>query len=181
MRMTALARRYAGALFEVARNAKAIDKIESDLGLISYSLQTMPRLAEALAHPILPADRKKQIVSEVFKSEINSITLDFICLLVDKRRANLLDEIEGEYINLANDYRGVTPALVTSAVALTSDEKSALQEKLEDFTGKRVDITLEEDPELVGGIIVRIGDTIIDGSVRGYLASLKTRLLGQQK
>jgi len=181
MRMSALARRYAGALFEVAKNSDAIDKIESDLGLLSYSLQSMPRLNEAISHPVLPPARKKEIVSEIFKSELDQVTIDFVSLLIDKRRADILDEIEREFVNLANEYRGVTPALAISAVPITSDERKQLQKKLEGFTGKKIELTIEEDPEIIGGIIVKIGDTIIDGSVRGYLAGLKDKLLGREQ
>ena len=179
MSTTALARRYAGALFDVARKSNAIDKIESDLGLLTYSLKTMPRLSEALTHPLVPAERKKKIVGEVFESAIDTITIDFVGLLIDKRRPEILDEIEIEYISLANDFRGVTPALVTSAVTLSADERELLNKKLEGFTGKKVELTLEVDPSIIGGLVVRIGDTIIDGSVNGYLASLKVKLLGK--
>jgi F-type H+-transporting ATPase subunit delta len=179
MRTTAVALRYARALFEVAKKADAIDRIESDLGLIGHSLETMPRLAEALAHPLVPGERKKRIIAGVFSAAIDPVTLDFVCLLIDKRRSDVLAQMEGEYVNLANEYRGVTPALVTSAVPLSADERTALHAKLEVFTGKKVELTMEEDSTLIGGIMVRIGDTVIDGSVRGDLARLKDRLLGR--
>lgn len=180
MRMTTLARRYAGALFAAAKDAGAIDRIESDLGLITYSLQTMPRLNETISHPLIPGQRKKVIIAEIFKAKIAPITLDFIQLLIDKRRPDIVAEVEQEYVRLANEHRGVVPALVTSAVPLTAEEKTLLQKKLEGFTGKKIELTLGEDPELIGGLVVRIGDTVMDGSVKGYLASLRDRLLGRE-
>lgn len=180
MRFRAIARRYAGALFEAAKQAEAIDFVESDLGLITYSLQTMPRLKEALEHPLIPAERKKVIIADVFKGEIQDVMLHFLSLIVDKRREDILEDVEQEYVRLANEFRGVVTAMVTSAVPLAASEKSELRGKLEDLTGKKVELELGEDPALIGGLVVRIGDTVMDGSVRGYLASLKNQLLGEQ-
>jgi len=177
MKMTALATRYADAILGQAKELNAVDKVESDLGLLAYSLRTMPKLNEALAHPLIAAKKKKQIAAEVFENKVDQVALDFMGLLIDKRRVNLIEGIEEEYVRLANEYRGVTPALVTSAVPITKEEQRLLQQKLEVFTGKRVELSIEEDSALIGGLIVRIGDTIIDGSVRGYLSNLKEKLL----
>jgi F-type H+-transporting ATPase subunit delta len=180
MRLTTLARRYAGALFEAARGQDVIDRVESDLGLVTYSLQTMPRLREVMAHPLIPPKGKKDIVAEIFRDEIEDITLRFLYLLINKRREEILEEVESEFVRFANDFRGILPALVISAVPLTLDEQSRLRAGLQESTGKRVELQLEEDPSLVGGLCVRIGDTVIDGSVKGYLASLRERLLGRE-
>lgn len=181
MRTTTLARRYAGALFETARQSDVIDvidKVESDLGMIGYSLQTMPRLVEALNHPLIPRERKKAIVSDIFKDKVQAVTLRFLELVIDKRREEILPEIEPEYVRLANDWRGIISVAVISAVPLTGDEIAALKAKLDEFTGKRTDLDLQGDPGLIGGLTVRIGDTVMDGSVRGYLASLKEKMRG---
>jgi F-type H+-transporting ATPase subunit delta len=179
MKMTTLARRYAAAILSAAEQAGDIDRIESDLGLITYTVQNVPKLHEALNHPLLPAERKKQIVAEIFNRRIDSLTLHFLGLLIDKRRVGVLDEIEQEYIRQANEHRGVVPALVTSAVAISRTEQGALKAKLDEFTGKNVSLTLELDPSLIGGLTVRIGDKVIDGSVKGYLAALREKLLAK--
>jgi F-type H+-transporting ATPase subunit delta len=175
-----LARRYAGALFEVARKMDLIDLVESDLGLVSWSLETMPRLQEVLQHPLIPPDGKKGIADNVFEGKVELVTLQFIKLLIDKRRETILSSVEAEYVRLANALRNTMLAYVTSAVPLTDVEQAALQSKLEGFTGKNVKLELAEDPDLIGGLTVRIGDTIIDGSVKGYLNALRNRLLGKE-
>ena len=180
MSVSTLARRYAGAVFEAAKSAGAIDKVESDLGLVTYSLQTMPRLREALSHPLIPAARKKEIAAEVFGGKVEGVTLDFLNLLIDKRREEIIEHVEREYVQLANECRGIVVAVASSAVPLTPEERAGLRAKLEQFTGKKVELRAEEDPGLIGGLLVRIGDTVIDGSVKGYLASLKHRLLGKE-
>lgn len=178
MRQTAIARRYAGALFEAAKSEDAVDRVESDLGLITFSLENTPRLREVMVHPLIPAARKKEIAVEVFDGRVQEVTLHFLELVIDKRREEILADVEPEYVRLANEFRNVVPVTVTSAVPLTADEQSALRKKLEKLTGKMVELGLAEDPELIGGLVVQIGDTVIDGSVRGYLASLREKLLG---
>ena len=180
MRLSALARRYAAALFQGARGSEAVDSVESDLGLITYSLDEVPRLREMLVHPLIPAARKKEIISEIFNGKVQDITLDFLFLLVDKQREEIVADVEREYVNLANDYRKIATVQVTSAVPLTDGEQAQLREKLGEFTGKTVELELSENPDLIGGLIVQIGDTVIDGSVKGYLASLREKMLGRE-
>jgi len=180
MRLTGLARRYAAALFQAARESNAVDSVESDLGFITYSLDDIPQLQEVLVHPLIPGARKKELISQIFKGKIQDLTLDFLFLLVDKRREEIVPEVEGEYINLANEHRNVVTVQVTSAVPLSQDEQAQLREKLGQFTGKKVELELSEDPQLIGGIVIQIGDTVIDGSVKGYLAGLREKLLGRE-
>ncbi|MHB0912528.1 MAG: F0F1 ATP synthase subunit delta [Armatimonadota bacterium] len=180
MRQTTLARRYAGALFGLARDADAIDRVESDLGLVNYSVESMPSLREVVMHPLIPADRKKEILAAVFAEKIEGLTLDFLKLLVDKRREGILSDVEEEYVRIADDFRGVMPAVVVSVVPLTAEEQAALKQKLGGLTGKTVELTLEQDEALIGGLVVKIGDTVIDGSVRGQLATMREKLLGRE-
>lgn len=178
MRASALARRYAGALFAAAKEADLIDQVESDLGLVTFTLESTPRLGEVLAHPLIPAERKKDIVADLFRDKVQGVALDFLHLLVDKRRSEVLEDVEQEYVRLANEYRNVMPVAVTSAIQLTSEEAVALRKKLEESTGKKIELEFAEDSEIIGGLVIKIGDTVIDGSVRGYLQSLRERLLG---
>ena len=178
MRLSTLARRYAGALFEIARQSDVIDQVESDLGMIGYSLQTMPKLVETLRHPLIPPVRKKAIVAEIFRDHVQDVTLRFVELVIDKRREEILPDVEPEYVRLANDYRGILPVAITSAVPLTKDEMRLLKGRLDELTGKNTDLELSEDPDLIGGLTICIGDTVIDGSVRGYLAVLREQMLG---
>jgi len=179
MRLTVLARRYAGALFEAAKASDLVDPVESDLGLITYSLESVPQLAEALEQPLVPIETKKEVVADIFAGRVQPVTHDFLNLVIEKRREVILRAVEGEYVRLANDFRGVVPVIVMSAVPLTADERSALRARLESVTGKKVELDLGEDPDLIGGLVARIGDTVIDGSVKGYLESLKDQLLGE--
>jgi len=173
-----IVRRYATALFEAARKANAIDRVESDLGLVSYALETMPSLMEAVRSPLVPRDHKKAVLRDLFADKIHEVTLSFLDLLVEKRREEVVLETEPEYVALADDARGIVKAEVTAAVHLTAEEESRLAAKLSRMTGKRAELSISVDSGIIGGLMVKIGDTVIDGSIRGQLEALRERLLG---
>jgi len=177
MRETRVARRYAAALFARAKALDVVDLVESDLGLITYSLDTIPRLADALHSPLIPAAKKREIVTHIFRDKIHELTLHYLYLLIDKRREALIRYTEPEFIRLANEARGIVVARLTMAVEPTEAELARLKEKLSAHTGKRVELQLQIDPSIIGGVVVRIGDTVMDGSVAGFLAQLRERLL----
>lgn len=172
-----IVRRYATALFNAAYKAGVVDQVESDLGLVSYTVESSPRLREAVHAPLVPPETKRRIVEGVFGGKVHQITLSYLYLLVDKRREEAMAVTEAAYIELANEARGIALVEVTSAVELTPDERARLREKLSVRIGKMVELTARVDPEIIGGLIVRIGDNVIDGSVRGHLVKLRETLL----
>jgi len=172
-----IVRRYATALFEAARKANAIDRVESDLGLVSYALETMPSLMEAVRSPLVQRDHKKAVLRDLFADKIHEVTLSFLDLLVEKRREEVVLETEPEYVALADDARGIAKAEVTAAVHLTAEEESRLAAKLSRMTGKRAELSISVDSGIIGGLMVKIGDTVIDGSIRSQLAAIKEKLL----
>jgi F-type H+-transporting ATPase subunit delta len=172
-----IVRRYATALFNAARNAGAIDRIESDLGLVSYTLESMPSFMEAMRSPVVARDTKKRILREVFADKIHEVTLSFLDLLAEKRREEVALYTEPVYIELADEARGIVKIDVTAAVPLTKDEETALAKKLSATTGRIAQLSVTVDPEIIGGLMVRVGDTVIDGSVRGQLEALREKLM----
>jgi len=173
-----IVRRYATALFRAANKAGVIDQIESDLGLVSYTVESSPRLAKALRSPQIPRDVKREILRAIFGGKVHEITLSYLFLLVDKQREEAITATEAVFVELANEARGIIVVDVTSAIELTRQEESRLREKLSARTGKRVELVVHIDPSVIGGLIVKIGDTLIDGSIRGQLAVLKEKMIG---
>lgn len=169
--------RYAAALFNSAKEADVIDLVESDLGLVTYTFESIPDLEQAIISPLIPADKKREIVTGVFSGKIHEATLFYLYLLIDNRREDVIGQTESEYIRLANDARGIVAAEVTSAVELTEDESVKLKAKLAQQTGKRVEISVTVDPSIIGGLIVRIGDTVMDGSIAGHLRTIKDNFI----
>lgn len=172
-----IVRRYATALFGAARKAGLIDRIESDLGLVSYVMETSPRLVDALHSPLVPGASKRDILRDIFADKVHQLTLSYLYLLVNKRREGAILPTEEEFLLLANEARGVVAAEVTTAVRLERDEEARLKARLATMTGKDIHLVKNVDPEIIGGVLVRIGDTVIDGSIRGQLAALREQLL----
>ena len=172
-----IVRRYASALFSAAFKAEVVDRVESDLGLVTYALEMSPDMLDAVRSPLVPAEKKRAIISGVFADKIHEITLSYLNLLVDKGREEAMMQTEEEYILLANEARGIVTAQITSAVALTEEEQSRVKAALAVMTGKVVELQNHLDPELIGGVLVQIGDSVIDGSIKGQLAALRERLL----
>jgi F-type H+-transporting ATPase subunit delta len=174
-----IVKRYAAALFNSARAADVVDMVESDLGLITYSFETIPSLEQAVVSPLIPAAKKREIVTGVFQNKIHEVTLFYLYLLIDKRREEIITATEAEYIRLANESRGIVAAQVTAAVELTDDEIVRLKAKLSERTGCRVDVSVEIEPSVIGGLIVRIGDTVMDGSIAGHLERIREEFLNR--
>lgn len=171
-------RRYAAALFNAASGAGIVDKIESDLGLVSYTFEASPQLMDAMASPVIPDKAKHDIIRTVFGGKVDQMTIDYLDLLVTKSREDAILQTEEEFVFLANEVRGIGTADVTVAVELDAVQQKMLIAKLAEMTGKKITLNITVDPRIIGGVIVRIGDKVIDGSVKGQLGKLRSTLLG---
>ena len=171
------AKRYAHALFNSASKLGTLDKIESDLDSIHKEMQQSESLKDMWESPMIPGPKKHQLLSDIFAGSVDVLTLSFLQLLADKRRENILSEVRHELHLLGDTSRKLIRAEATFAVAPTPDEQKRLAESLAARTGDRVELTCHIDPSILGGVVVRLRDTIIDGSVRGTLESLREKLL----
>lgn len=167
-----VARRYASALFRAALNANALQRVSEDLQRLHLVLQEIDALRTFLYSPLIPRDRKKQRVDELFARDLQPITLRLLELVIEKRRETLLEAICEEFQRLHEAHEGIVRTTIYSAVPLTPEEQQALLQRLENSTGKRILPTFEVDPDLIGGVRVRLGDYQIDGSIRGALERL---------
>lgn len=171
-----IVRRYAAALFRTAQKTGLIDAVESDLGLVSYAFENSPAFRNAIQSPVISREQKHQVLRDVFTGRIQQTTLDYLALLVDQRREDAMAQTQREYVLLANDARGIVEANVTTAVTLSAEDESRLTAKLGTVTGKTVRLNRLVEPGIIGGVVVRIGDRVIDGSIRGRLATLREKL-----
>jgi len=172
-----LASRYAQALYELASEKQELDVVEEQLVFVEQTLGSVPELASLLYHPQVPVEAKKDTVVKVFGPQLGEHVRNFLLLLIDKRRETALTAIVKEYKVLANQARNITEAEVTTATPLSDSQRQALSAKLSAVTGKRVTLQTKVDQSIVGGVIVKIGDKLIDGSVTRQLASLAAVLL----
>lgn len=175
-----VARRYAAALYEIASEEKVIenmvDVVEGELTAIEKVIAENPDLQRLLYHPQITPAAKKETLVKLFKGKISDVTGNFLALLVDRRRETYFADIVAEFVSLANTGRNIVAAQIASAVELNDKEKGELNLILGRLAGRKVQTSFTVDSSIIGGVVVRMGDKIIDGSVKTRLASLKESL-----
>jgi len=168
------AKRFAQAIFEIALEKRGLDKWQSDLGKVSILGQD-DTLIGLLQDPRLHFDSKAKLLSEQL-GDINSLALNLVYLLIAKGKLHMIGDIADEYQRLLNSYRGIEQAEVTTVIPLDDEDKQRLAEYLGAAVGKKVVLKPEVDSRLIGGIVARVGDKLLDGSTRSKLAALKVGL-----
>ncbi len=168
--------RYAQAVFEVALEREELDRWQSDLRKIAGLAEDATIIA-FLESPKIHFESKTRLLSERL-SDINPLALNLAYLLVTKGRIGAVGDIADEYQRLVDAYRGIEQAEVTTAVPLGEEDKLRLGERLSAIIGKKVVVMPKVDTSIIGGIIARVGDKLIDGSTRSRLAALKNELVG---
>lgn len=171
-----VAKRYARAVFELGVEGNELDKWHEDLKNISAAVEE-PDIALVLANNKVPLDTRRQIMAERLP-DVSENALNLTSLLLLKSRIGLVESILGEFESLVNAHKGIEVARVTTAVPLEEKEKEALATRLENVTGKKIILETDVDAEIIGGMIARIGDKVIDGSTRTRLLALKRSLAG---
>jgi len=172
----AQARRYSQAAFEIALEMKELDRWQSDLQKI-VSVVGDADFKAALESPKFPVEDKARLLSERLKG-INPLALNLLRLLIARGKLDIIGDVAAEYQRLLDSYRGVESAEVTTAIPIGDEDKAKLTKYLGEIVGKKVVLTSEVDPSLVGGITARIGGKLLDGSTRSKLAALKRELGG---
>ena len=180
MRSSNIAKRYARAFFEIAREDQKYESYYSELTTFSSILEDNKNLKELFLNPVFDRDEKKAVVKSMLqKINISTTTANFLKLLVDKRRIGILPEIENAYRQLMDDTLKRTRVNVRTAFPLSAELSGKLQERLEEMTGKKVEMAISEDGSLLGGIVVGVGDTLYDGSIKTQLRNIRN-LLGEE-
>ena len=178
--MSALAERYAAALADVAVARKAVAEIGAGLTSFAEMFRDSAELRNCLETPAVSAQKKQAVVAELVRqAAIHAEVKNFLFVLVDHGRMNLLGEIQEAFRAEVNSRMGIVEAEVVSARELSREEKSQLKKALEQVTGKKVEAHYRMDAGLIGGTKVRMGSTIYDGSVREQLNRLRARLESQ--
>lgn len=168
------ARRYAEAAFEIAERDGSMEAWLAVLSLAEARLAA-PEVVRLLSNPAVPSDARVEILGRILGDEVSGPPRNLLVLLVRRSRFELLPGIIREFRRLHRQREGIVQARVTSAAPLGDEEQEALRERLVALTGSRVEMQQEVDPELLGGLQVRLGDRLMDGSVRGRLERLRAR------
>lgn len=172
-----VARRYAEAFFSIAQDHGKIDQYQQELELVANAIKESEVLRDYLAHLLIPAKDKKESITKIFGENLSQVTLNFLLMIIDKRREAYIEAIVDEYKELADISRNIAKAELISAQEVSEDDLNVLAQKLSASTGKTVQLKQTIDPSLIGGVKLKIGDQIIDGTVAKKLEMLKTQLL----
>ena len=172
----AIGRRYAEAIFAIAREQNTIDRTLDDVQGIA-SLFSKRTLAYLLNEPKVPLQRKEQAIRQGLASKVLPTSLNLALLVVQRQLVEAMPNIARELAQLVLDYKNQAVAEVTTAAPMDDQQRNQVQQALERKTGKTILMQTKVQPEILGGVIARVGDQVIDGSIRHSLTVLKQQLL----
>ncbi len=171
-----VARRYALALYQEAEAQDKVERVDDDVRVVEDSFEGSRELERLFASPIVSTEKKQAIVGRLFEDRVDPLVGRLMQLLIEKGREEILPSVIRAYGELRDERLGVVEARVRTAMPLGPDEADELRRALEGRTGQKVRMRIEVEPALIGGVVVRIGDRVYDGSVRHQLASLREQL-----
>ena len=181
MKQTILARRYSKALFSVGKDEGTFEQYSEVLQGLKDLFISNPEVIDALTNPLYPMDTKEKVMAAVVDSmDVDKIMANFLGLLVQKKRAEILPEIAEEYQAMVNEENNIVHGSVVSAIELDSDLQSKVQATLEKLTGKKVELSTSVDSSIIGGIIAKVGDLVLDGSIKAQLTGLNDSIKGRE-
>jgi len=172
---TTIARPYAEAIYGRAKETDKLDLWSDMLALLSAACSE-PEVAELIANPLVPPAQVQELMLDIGGGHLSDEGQNLVKLLVDNDRLSLMPEIAALYEQLKRERQGLLQVKVTSAYALNAAQKKVLAEVLKERLERDIEISAEKDPQLIGGILIRAGDLVIDGSVRGQLHKLANEL-----
>jgi F-type H+-transporting ATPase subunit delta len=170
------ARRYAEAAFQLATRDKAIDAYADGLDL-AVRMLAGDQVLGVLRNPARPLGERIELVDILLTKRVPEPVRKIVGLLVARGKADTIGTVAAEYRRLLNKEHGIVEAVATAATPLNKAETEALKRKVAEMTGQTVDLRVEVDESLIGGLTVRVGDTLYDASVRGRLERLRERLV----
>jgi F-type H+-transporting ATPase subunit delta len=176
MKVDPIAGAYAESLFRLASAEEVADRVEEELHEIERLYGTNPEMKEFINNPRIKAEGKKSALLDLLGDKISRVTLNYISLLIDQDRGRMLPKVAEEYYRLASEVRAKVSAEVVTAVPLSDESREKLGSALKKLTKKDVYVRTRVDESILGGVVVRIGDKVLDGSVRTRLAQIKKRM-----
>ena len=175
-----VSKRYARALFELAREENLLQQVEKDLSELDQYLKASDEFENLLASPVVHANKKREVFDDLFGKQFHPKTMDFIRLLLEKNREYLLPEIIEYFHQLLDEKNGIIRGQLLTAYPFSEAQLELLNKHLNQITTKKVILTQDVDKELLGGFIVQMDDTVIDSSLKNQLLKLRENLLSPE-
>lgn len=177
MNESKIAVRYAKALFLLSVEKDQLEIVQKDIILVKQTISDNPELAKYLDSPIVRPSQKSDLINKLFKEKLTSITFNFLQLLIRNKRENSLGNIFRRFLEVYSIHKGIQTAFITTAVPMDD----TLRKKVMDLIGSsfktEVELTIQENPSIIGGFILRVGDQQFDASIATGLKRMKTALL----
>lgn len=168
-----VANRYAKALFEAGLELDKLDGFKEDLNLLVKALESHEDLARILAHPKISKDEKKKILKNIFNENVNVEFLNFLYVIIDKRREGHLESISERFTELYNDHNNIEEVTCFTAIPMEEESMEKLKDKLSKSMNKTIVLKNVVDKSILGGIVLKTGNKVIDGSYKGQLGEIE--------
>jgi F-type H+-transporting ATPase subunit delta len=169
-----VSRRYAKALFSIGREDGQFERYGQDLNAFTRFYQQAPQFRQVIVNPVFDLEDRQKVLQVVLeRSGFSATVRNFLNLLLDKNRMGAIEAITEHYAKLTDEVSGIARAEIITARALKEDALAKLEQALESLTSKKIKSEVKEDRSLIGGIVVRIGDMVMDGSVKAQIEGLK--------
>jgi F-type H+-transporting ATPase subunit delta len=173
--------RYARALVDVAMEKQDEPRVTQDLQTYREIFRTVPDLLDVFHSPAVPRDAKQRLLNELIAHyPVGPTTANFLQVVLQHNRFRYFHEIFDYYLRAVNERKGVMAAQITAPAELSDRELADLRKALASATGGAVTLSVRTDPSLLGGLVVQIGSTVYDGSIRRQLAEMRQRLAGRK-
>lgn len=176
MRQNEIAKKYSQALFELGKEEKSLMNFKEQLTDIVMTLEEYHDLKKLLFHPAVTPEDKKKVIQDIFSSNISEEIMNFLKILIDKRREKYIVTIYKNFIKLLNKENDILEIEVISAIKLSDVLKERLEKKVVNLTGYKIILKEKIEPDIIGGLILKIGDQVIDGSIRHDLEILENKI-----
>jgi len=179
MSIQTVARRYASALADVVLDRGEAKEVQQELEQWDDLLRANANLQEVFRNPTIALDKKRAVLNKLLeRAKPRTTTANFLKVLLQNQRLTELPEINRKFAEILDERAGMVAAIVTTARPVPEAVQQNLEQKLTTLTQKKVRLDFEQDPELIGGLVTRIGSTVYDGSVRSQLQQIKERMAG---
>lgn len=177
MKNLAIARRYARALLLIAKEDDQVEAYRQELHAFANLMAQENALGEAITNPLYDAaDRRSVLQTLVDKLGLSKIMASYLALLFDKGRIGYLSDIDNFYQKFADELKGIARANLVAATELSSEAVEKIRASLSQKTGREIILEVEQDPDLIGGIVTKIGDLVLDGSIKTQLLNMRESL-----
>jgi len=172
---------YGDALFELAVEENKVDALFEEMKAFKEILQANPELIALMKHPQVSSEEKEKVISDIFNGRASDNLNGFLKLIVNNGRFDEIEAVTDYFIATVKDYKKIGVAFVSSAVTLSDTQKKSVREKLLETTGyEEMEMNYSVDESLIGGMVIRIKDRVVDSSIKSKLVSLKKDLMSVQ-